>query len=137
QPCGAIGATLWYKFTTSAQGLVEANTFGSDYDTVLAAYTGTSLSNLTLLDCNDDYFGGQSRVRRCLAAGQTVYFQVGGFASFTGHLVFNLAPSVCTDVDTDGDGICDFEDNCPNVANCDQKDSDLDGLGDACDPTPT
>ena len=37
-------------------------------------------------------------------------------------------------VDTDGDGIDDSVDNCPLVPNPDQKDTDGDGLGDACDP---
>ena len=36
-------------------------------------------------------------------------------------------------VDTDGDGICDSVDNCPNVPNPDQKDSNRNGIGDACD----
>lgn len=35
--------------------------------------------------------------------------------------------------DTDGDGVPDCLDNCPNVANADQLDSDADGVGDACD----
>jgi hypothetical protein len=35
--------------------------------------------------------------------------------------------------DTDGDGIYDIVDNCPNVANADQADLDSDGTGDACD----
>ena len=38
--------------------------------------------------------------------------------------------------DTDGDGLIDSEDNCPDVANSDQADADQDGLGDACDPSP-
>ncbi|WP_268898683.1 RCC1 domain-containing protein [Geomonas anaerohicana] len=38
--------------------------------------------------------------------------------------------------DSDGDGIPDFVDNCPYVANPSQLDSDGDGIGDACDPTP-
>ena len=39
--------------------------------------------------------------------------------------------------DSDGDGIKDMCDNCPNVASSDTTDSDGDGLGDPCDPCPT
>jgi hypothetical protein len=38
--------------------------------------------------------------------------------------------------DTDGDGVCDDNDNCPAVANPDQSDTDTDGIGDECDSTP-
>jgi len=36
-------------------------------------------------------------------------------------------------LDTDGDGITDFVDNCPETANADQADLDNDGIGDVCD----
>src|SRR5262249_43774017 len=36
-------------------------------------------------------------------------------------------------LDTDGDGVVDCLDNCRLVANPDQRDSDGDGTGDACD----
>jgi hypothetical protein len=36
-------------------------------------------------------------------------------------------------IDTDGDHWIDSHDNCPSVANPDQKDTDGDGKGDACD----
>jgi len=39
-------------------------------------------------------------------------------------------------LDTDGDGIPDSADNCPTIANADQRDNDGDGIGNACDPTP-
>ncbi|MEL7449434.1 MAG: LamG-like jellyroll fold domain-containing protein [Pseudomonadota bacterium] len=36
--------------------------------------------------------------------------------------------------DTDGDGVSDAVDNCVAVANADQRDSNADGFGNACDP---
>ncbi len=39
--------------------------------------------------------------------------------------------------DPDNDRIFDPADNCPDVYNPDQRDSDGDGIGDACDETPT
>jgi hypothetical protein len=38
--------------------------------------------------------------------------------------------------DTDGDGVPDVADNCPTVANPDQRNHDHDAFGDACDPCP-
>ena len=43
-----------------------------------------------------------------------------------------LVDENCID-DGDGDGIADGSDNCPNVSNPDQTDTDGDGIGDACD----
>lgn len=41
-----------------------------------------------------------------------------------------------TDSDSDGDGILDSEDNCPNKCNSQQIDTDYDGIGDVCDSDP-
>ncbi len=39
-------------------------------------------------------------------------------------------------LDSDSDGVCDSEDNCPSVANPDQANEDGDRAGDACDACP-
>jgi hypothetical protein len=39
-------------------------------------------------------------------------------------------------LDTDGDSVPDYRDNCPNAANPMQADGDGDGVGDACDNCP-
>jgi len=50
-----------------------------------------------------------------------------------GRYVFQVRNGVpSTVVDSDGDGVPDEVDNCPTTPNPDQKDSDFDGVGDAC-----
>ncbi|HCU23628.1 MAG TPA: hypothetical protein DF383_01325 [Deltaproteobacteria bacterium] len=39
-------------------------------------------------------------------------------------------------IDKDGDGLFDFEDNCPSYPNAEQSDADQDGVGDPCDACP-
>ena len=47
----------------------------------------------------------------------------------------NGLPDEC-ELDTDGDGVVDADDNCPWVYNPDQADADADHVGDACDNCP-
>ncbi len=58
-----------------------------------------------------------------------IYDMEGGMSAWTGETV------PC--VDSDGDGINDDLDNCPEVYNPDQKDTDGDGAGDACEAGTT
>ena len=53
--------------------------------------------------------------------------------AFFNSLDLDLAPITTTSVDSDGDGIGDGEDNCPEINNVDQLNSDSDELGNACD----
>ena len=54
----------------------------------------------------------------------------GGGGTALNYLVVEIPP------DLDMDGIADQDDNCPDVGNSDQADSDYDGTGDACDVCP-
>ncbi len=88
-PCGEIGSTVWYKFQPGATMDVVVNTFLADYDTVLAAYSGTSLSNLVPIVCNDDFnFPKNLRSKIAFKArvGKTYWIQAGGYAGATGEL---------------------------------------------------
>ncbi|MGH6898170.1 MAG: thrombospondin type 3 repeat-containing protein [Geminicoccaceae bacterium] len=48
-------------------------------------------------------------------------------------VLFTLTSLTLATSDSDGDGIADDGDNCPDVANENQADIDLDEVGDACD----
>jgi hypothetical protein len=71
--------TVWYSLTTSADVDISANTFGSDYDTTLSAYTGTRTS-LTQVACNDDAGETlQSAILFRASAGVNYHVMVGSF----------------------------------------------------------
>ena len=63
--CGADvnGASVWHSFTPSHDGVINLDTFGSDYDTVLSVHLGcpagsaTSCTRPPVVACNDDTVG--------------------------------------------------------------------------------
>ena len=57
---------------------------------------------------------------------------VGATGQFAGGWSLEIDTGT-TPTDSDGDGVADAEDNCPDVANANQADGDADGQGDACD----
>jgi hypothetical protein len=79
-----IRNTVWYRFTPTITGSVSIDTFGSNFDTVLAVYTGSSLANLNQVACNNDTTQPgtsnvrQSRVSLTVTAGTTYHVQMGG-----------------------------------------------------------
>lgn len=75
QDCHNNGSN-WYTFTPTADISIEANTIGSDYDPTLGVYSG-SPGSLSLVACNDDFYGLQSAVRFNATANTTYYFMVG------------------------------------------------------------
>ena len=84
----SIGATMWYEYTPGQDMVLRADTFGSDFDTVLAVYASGQDTDDPLA-CNDDApDSSQSKVTFLASAGETYYFQVGGFQGETGFLVF-------------------------------------------------
>src|SRR4051794_883942 len=52
------GHSIWYRGTAVANGIIRLSTEGSDFDTVLAVYKGTSVGALTLVAGNDNINSG-------------------------------------------------------------------------------
>jgi hypothetical protein len=99
------GKSVWYVFTAPGPGTVEADTFDSDYDTILSAYTGSCgalqlLPNVCvggpngtcIIGCNDDdpLDGAQSKVSIQVSAATTYSFMASAFNNDGGNLVFHL-----------------------------------------------
>ena len=56
------GASVWFQWTAPADGETTIETCGSDFDTLLAAYTGDAVNALTEVEGNDDVCGFQSSI---------------------------------------------------------------------------
>lgn len=136
QPCGGIGATVWYGWVSYGTGLVTVDTVGSDFDTVVAVHEAmiSPPGQLgPLVGCNDDFAGGaQSQVTFGAVTGRAYYIQAGGFLGATGNLVVNVA---CVG-DTDCDGAGNLADNCPGSWNPDQVNTDAEPFVTISPPAP-
>jgi hypothetical protein len=89
--CFRRNQTVWFAYIAVSNIRLEANTFGSNYDTTLSVYTGTR-GSLTQIACNDDFSStAQPRVRFDAVTGTTYYFMVSAlFPISAADLVFNL-----------------------------------------------
>ena len=100
------GASVWYVWTAPTTGVYSLNTFGSNFDTLLAVYTGAAVSALTEVASNDDANTGvASSVTFNAMAGTVYHFAVDGFNDGTGpaegNFTLNLAPSLSGPTITD------------------------------------
>jgi hypothetical protein len=89
------GHSLWWAFTAPSNGLALLSTKGSTFDTLLAVYTGTSLSNLVSVAANDDdpQITPASTLVFRTVAGTTYYIAVDGYNGAAGTVVLELNQS--------------------------------------------
>ncbi|MDH3629393.1 MAG: FG-GAP-like repeat-containing protein, partial [Acidobacteriota bacterium] len=90
---GAGGfASIWFQWTAPMDGYLTVDTFGSNFDTVLAMYTGTAVDALTLVFANDDWGGPQSRMGDVpVTAGAIYHIAVDGWLGATGAVTLNVS----------------------------------------------
>jgi len=81
-------ASVWYRWTAPRTGNLVVGTAGSDFDTVLAAYRGSTIAGLQRLAVNDDRnVGPHSRIAFPVVAGRTYRIAVDGAGGATGQAV--------------------------------------------------
>lgn len=96
--CGSFGGSpdVWYEWVAPLSATYVFDTCGSDYDTVLAVYSG-ACGALTCEAFNDDACGVQSRVQVSTMAGQSYLIRIGGFdASECGSAVLGIDIDPCS-----------------------------------------
>lgn len=85
--------SVWWRYTPSSSGQVTIDTVGSNFDTVLAVYTGSAVNALTHVASNDDTpgIGLLSRVEFTAQAGVSYAIAVAGFGGTSGNISLNVA----------------------------------------------
>lgn len=87
------GASVWWRWTAPSAGNITITTQGTNYDTLLAAYTGNSVATLTQVASNDDVESGvirTSTITFTASAGVTYHIAVDGWAGEWGNVRLNV-----------------------------------------------
>jgi YD repeat-containing protein len=87
------GTSVWWKFKSKVTGKCIYDTHGSDFDTLLAVYTGDSIDNLIEVASNDDDESSNhnSRIAFQVEAGLQYHIAVDGYRGESGAITLNWA----------------------------------------------
>ena len=88
----AGGHSLWWTWQPAADGPITIDTCDSDFDTLLAVYTGDSVDALTEVASNDDGCGGGSKVTFGADASKSYRIAVDGADGETGNIALQAGP---------------------------------------------
>lgn len=91
ETCAPFAYTVWYALTVDSTTDVFIDTAGSNYDTAIAVWVGTSFDNVELVACNDDTFQGlQAATTVTAEAGTTYLVQIGAFLEAPADALLNV-----------------------------------------------
>ena len=85
--------SVWWTWTPPITGTATITTAGSNFDTILAAYTGSSIGSLTARASNDDAEGGvnTSSITFTVTGGVPIQIVVDGYGGATGTITLNVS----------------------------------------------
>jgi hypothetical protein len=90
-PCVGSSRTIWYKLVAPTSGHIVFDSAGSNFDTELHLFKGTTIANVVPIDCNDDYLTLQSVLPAAVEAGETYFIKVNGFSTGAGTHKLNVS----------------------------------------------
>lgn len=87
------GRSIWYHWRAPLNGIVTLTTEGSSFDTLLAVYTGDSVTNLVLIAENDDVEldSGFSALNFIAVSNQVYRIAIDGYADDSGYVSLGYA----------------------------------------------
>ncbi|MCQ8130272.1 S8 family peptidase [Methylomonas rivi] len=88
----AGGKSVWFEWIAPSTGIANLNTHGSNFDTLLAVYTGTDVGALSALADNDNDGSGNnnSGLAFTAIAGTSYKIAVDGYNGAYGQVVLNV-----------------------------------------------
>ncbi len=87
----AGGKSIWWRWTAINSGTTTISTSGSNFDTLLAVYTGSAVDALTLIAANNDFgTSTTSRVTFNATAGVTYFIVVDGNFASSGSVALSV-----------------------------------------------
>jgi hypothetical protein len=85
-----VGSTVWLSWWSPANGIATFSTLGSEFDTVMGVFKGTSLNALTQIAVDDDSAGFHcSKVSFNAQAGVYYEIAIGGLGDACGGIMLN------------------------------------------------
>ncbi|HUG11945.1 MAG TPA: hypothetical protein VMM36_13070, partial [Opitutaceae bacterium] len=86
------GKSVWWTWTPAQDGSYVIDTIGSNFDTLLAVYTGTAVGELTEIASNDDSGLDSQSIVAFVASGGTAYqIAVDGWNGEEGPIFLTVA----------------------------------------------
>ena len=90
--CASAGASVWYRYTPGEDERLDFSTDGSSFAAYAGIYTGSSLDDLTLLQCSRaPYVYASAGTTYYIQVGDTDVSQSGEFVPVAGDLTFGLS----------------------------------------------
>jgi hypothetical protein len=84
------GKSVWYTWTPPYDGVATFRTLGSTFDTLLAVYSGTALTNLSFVDADEDRGGFYtSKTFFNAFSGVPYHIAIDGFAGAEGQFLLS------------------------------------------------
>ena len=84
------GNSVWYLWTPLATGVFQFDLTSTDFNTLLAVYTGSSIDELTTVAFNDDTAGTDSQLVFQAIEGESYYIAVDSHGGTGGEFTLTL-----------------------------------------------